>query len=297
MINRVNLIITHKCNLNCKHCYMDLLNQKQLNDDAIYEKTISVVDLLKKEGITEIMFTGGEIFTFSNIKNILMYSKEKGFKNIIFTNALNFDYDCLDYIDQVNISLDGDEKTHNYIRGNQKSYKKVIETLDILKKKDVRTNLQISVNKHNINSLDFLPGLLLEHLNIRNVNLISIIDKGNAANNNIFADSSFDYEVIKLLPKLYEETKYHIQFRTSLISKYDFQNCYINEMPIFPLWIDIVDDDYYVIKNTEYSGKLCEFNITNIKSMCYNIQQKLINKKVQEKEFINVEYEMEHIDS
>lgn len=296
MINRVNLIITHKCNLNCKHCYMDLLNQKQLNDDMICEKTINVIDFLKSKNINEIMFTGGEIFTFPFIKKLLIYSKERGFKNIIFTNCLNFDYTCLDYIDQVNVSLDGDEEIHNYIRGNKNSYKKVMEVLDELNNKKIWTNLQVSLNKENINKLNFLPELLLNHLNIRNVSLVSIVEKGNAISNNMFVNNAFDYEVLKLLPNLYEETKYHIQFRTSLISKYDFKNCYINELPIFPVWMDIIDDDYYLIKNTKYSGKLSEFSEEKIKNMCYNIQQKLIDKNLQEKEFVDIEYEIEHID-
>ena len=34
-------------------------------------------------------------------------------------------------------------------------------------------------------------------------------------------------------------------------SRYDFINNYINELPIFPVWIDIVDGDYYLIKNSK----------------------------------------------
>lgn len=275
---------------------MDLLKQKQLSDDIIYKQTIKVIDFLKDKNISEIMFTGGEIFTFPFIKKTLNYSKKRGFKNIIFTNCLNFDYDCLKYIDQVNVSLDGDEEIHNYIRGNKNSYNKVIEVLDELNKHNIWTNLQISMNWKNINRLDFLPELLLNHLNIRNVSLVSIIEKGNAIDNNMFVDNEFDYEVLKMLPDLYENTKYHIQFRTSLISKYDFKNCYVNELPIFPVWLDIIDDDYYIIKNTKYSGKLFEFSEEKIEEMCYNIQQKLIEKNIQSKDFVNIEYEIEHLD-
>lgn len=295
MIKRANIIITHKCNLNCKHCYMDLLHQKQLNDDEIYARTKKVIDMLKQQGIMEIMFTGGEIFTFKYIKEILEYSKSIGIKNIIFTNGLAFDNQCLEYIDQVNISLDGDKEIHNYIRGNNRSFDKVMEVLDILKEKDIWTTLQISLNDVNIQKLDFLPSLLLNHLNIRSVNLTTVVNQGNAVINNLTNDDEFDYKVLKLLPKLYEDTKYHIQFRPSLMSNYDFVNCYINEIPIFPVWIDIVDNNYYVIKDSSYSGKIDEFNVKKIEKMCYNIQQKFIEKKLFLHNYINVENEMESL--
>ncbi len=295
MIKRANIIITHKCNLNCKHCYMDLLHQKQLNDDEIYARTKKVVSMLKQQGIMEIMFTGGEIFTFKYIKEILEYSKSLGIKNIIFTNGLAFDNRCLDYVEQVNISLDGDKDTHNYIRGNNQSFDKVMEVLDILKGKDIWTTLQISLNEVNIKKLDFLPSLLLNHLNIRCVNLTSVINQGNAVINNMTTSYEFDYQVLKLLPKLYEDTKYHIQFRPSLMSKYDFVNCYINEIPFFPVWIDIIDNNYYIIKDSSYSGKIDEFNVKKIEKMCYNIQQKFIEKKLFLHDYINVENEMESL--
>lgn len=293
MINRVNIIVTHKCNLNCKHCYMELQSQKQLDDNTIYLKIIKTIDMLVKQGIKEIMFTGGEVFTFRYIKEVLKYSKEKGMKNIVFTNGLAFDIESLKYIDQVNVSLDGDEKSHNFMRGNANSFSKVMELLDILKNRDIWTNLQISLNNNNINSLNFLPSLLLTHLNIRLVNLTSISKEGNALKNNLAASDSFDYKVLSLLPDLYEKTKYHIQFRTSLISNYDFVNCYINELPIFPIWLDIIDNDYYIIKNSKYRGPIDKFDVKNIEKMCYNIQQKFIEKKLFLQDYINVEKEMQ----
>ena len=295
MINRVNIIVTHKCNLNCKHCYMDLQNQKQLTDDEVYMKTLKIIDILSDNNINEIMYTGGEIFTFKYAENILEYSKKKGIKNIIFTNGLEFDIKCLKYIDQVNVSLDGDEQIHNYIRGNKKSFKKVMELLDILKERNVWTNLQISLNDNNIDHLDFLPNLLLTHLNIRTVNLTSIINEGNAFKNKMSTSNNFDYKILKLLPNLYEKTKYHIQFRPSLISRYDFINNYINELPIFPVWIDIVDGDYYLIKNSKYSDDVSKFNVKNIEKMCYNIQQKFIEMKLYKQDYINIEKEMESL--
>lgn len=292
---RIFLEITDKCNLNCKHCYMDLQNQKQLTDDEVYMKTLKIIDILSDNNINEIMYTGGEIFTFKYAENILEYSKKKGIKNIIFTNGLEFDIKCLKYIDQVNVSLDGDEQIHNYIRGNKKSFKKVMELLDILKERNVWTNLQISLNDNNIDHLDFLPNLLLTHLNIRTVNLTSIINEGNAFKNKMSTSNNFDYKILKLLPDLYEKTKYHIQFRPSLISRYDFINNYINELPIFPVWIDIVDGDYYLIKNSKYSDDVSKFNVKNIEKMCYNIQQKFIEMKLYKQDYINIEKEMESL--
>lgn len=293
MINRVNLILTHKCNLNCKHCYMDLQSRKHISDKEIKERAKGLIKKLHYFGINEIMFTGGEIFTSPFIKDILKFSKNFKIKNIVFTNGFDFDYSCLKYIDQVNVSLDGNEKNHNQMRGNKNSYKKVLELLEKLKTSNIWTCVQMSIYEKNLKDIEDVAYLLSNYLNVRTVHLNGIIAKGNAINNNYCASDDINMQIIKKIKDLYRITKYHIQFKTSLISNYDYINNYVNEVPRIPVWIDLIDGDFYLIKNDlEFSGKIEEFQLEIIEDMYLNLQRKLINKKLEKNNYINIEKEL-----
>jgi len=296
MINRINLILTHKCNLNCKHCYMSLHNMKQESDEIILKNAKKLIKKLQKLGIDEIMFTGGEVFSFKYIRKLLEFSKSLNIKNIVFTNALSFDYSTLEYIDQVNVSLDGNEKNHNQLRGSDRSYSSVMKLLDELKKRDTWTCIQMSIHKDNINDLDDLPSLLMEHLNVRYVHLNGIISKGNALNSELVANNDINMAIINKLPELYQKTKYHIQFKTSLISKYDFKNNYINEIPRIPIWIDLIDNDFYLIKNNQkYNDFLERFDIISVEEMYKLLHNELKLKKLEGKDYINIEMELDSL--
>ena len=69
-----------------------------------------------------------------------MYAHKKGLKTTVTTNALNLKrkaHDLIDgRVDELFISLDGLEKTHNFIRGNNKSFQKAIEGIEYISSLD-----------------------------------------------------------------------------------------------------------------------------------------------------------------
>ena len=254
-----------------------------------------LLKVLKLNNFNEIMFTGGECTTYKYLLDILELSKKMDFKNIIFTNGLNVNNEILDYVDIVNLSLDGPKDIHNYIRQNNRSYQNVIQLLDTLREREIWTNLQVSVSDYNVNHLDFLDSVLLDHLNIRTVYLALILNFGNAYYNNLCCDSDIEDIIDKKLFQLYEDTRYHFQFKTSYISKYDFIQYYVNEIPSFPVWFDLVDSLYYVLKNTnKLSGMINNFEISKINIINRTIHKLLVDNKkiILNNNRINVENEI-----
>lgn len=59
-MNKINIIITHKCNLMCKHCYMNAGNMDFEETNIIFSKFKCVIQKIKEMGVKEIMLTGGE---------------------------------------------------------------------------------------------------------------------------------------------------------------------------------------------------------------------------------------------
>jgi MoaA/NifB/PqqE/SkfB family radical SAM enzyme len=116
------VIVTDKCNLSCKHCYVN-------NITAVvhpYEQVIDEMKQLYDMGVRILFFCGGETFLWrdgdKNIRDLVIEAKEMGFLivNVVTNGTYPID---LPEADLILLSLDGDKEHHNIIRG---------ETYDII---------------------------------------------------------------------------------------------------------------------------------------------------------------------
>lgn len=294
MNKKANIILTHNCNLKCLHCYINAKPCKEFFDKN-YKKTIDVIDKLKNNGFQEIMFTGGECMIFPKLIDLIEYAKSKGFLVSIFTNGMIYNEQIFNLVDLVHISIDGPELIHNFIRQNENSYNNVIKVLDYLKKIDKYTILQMTINNKNYKDIDFLINLTLNHLNVRTVKFAFTSVSGRAKKNSIYCDNNMIHYINNKLSELFIKTKYHIQFLTNLFNKYDFENYCLTGIAGFPLWIDIPDNNYYLLNN-EISKvyDLNDFNLNVIKEESVKYLDILtVNKKlIEREEDIDIEQEL-----
>jgi MoaA/NifB/PqqE/SkfB family radical SAM enzyme len=73
--NKKRLIweITSKCNLSCKHCFINT----NLNKDISFQECLKIIDMLKKNKMFgKVMITGGEPFIREDIFELLLYIKK-----------------------------------------------------------------------------------------------------------------------------------------------------------------------------------------------------------------------------
>ncbi len=152
-LKHIDFFINQKCNLKCKHCYvnpeMDKLENISLQN--LKETLTQAINL----GVRTIGCTGKEpLLTFERTKEIFefLYEKKKTNANILYgivTNGTLLDEKKakvlndlkLDYLD---ISIDGTEEIHDSIRGKG-TYKSSMKNLD----KILNLNLN-HLNKNNI---------------------------------------------------------------------------------------------------------------------------------------------------
>src|SRR4030042_6025043 len=109
------LVVTNKCNLRCRHCRVT----SRGTDDMSFEETITILDSFYREGGRTVYIEGGEPFIWHdrqhNVEDIIEYAHEKGFlAAIIYTNGT---MPIKTSADTVFVSVDGLQKTHDYIRG------------------------------------------------------------------------------------------------------------------------------------------------------------------------------------
>lgn len=278
-MNKINLILTHNCNLRCEHCYISA-GEENNGSVKILEKTKKMIDFLAENNFSEIMFTGGECTILDEIIEIVKYAKKKEFLVGVFTNGMILKKELFNLVDRVTLSIDGPEKVHNKIRQNDKSFQNLLRTLDYLKSIDKHTTIQYTVNQYNYDKTDFLAELILNHLNIRNFKFEFTKQMGRARNTGLYSSDKFQYTIISLLEKLYEKTDFHVQFKTNLISKYDFKQYYLNENVFFPIWFDLVKDNYYMFENDIKNKIYYEEIISKIKKMNLKANYKLSKIKL-----------------
>ncbi len=145
--------LTHNCNLNCRHCY---LPGRKRRGELSYSEVCSVLDQLAEQGCLHLNLTGGEIFTRSDIFQILKFARRKGFYIILLTNGTLLTPEIADRlkdlnINQVDISLYGmTEKTHESVTRSPGSLQKSLEGISFLEERNVPLCIKMTVMNLNV---------------------------------------------------------------------------------------------------------------------------------------------------
>ncbi len=127
---------TRKCNLSCLHCY---------SSSAPHLKGMLDINALKKflpyafaHGYNNISISGGEPFMYTELAELLIYSKSLGFQNTVASNGMLLlserNKRILNYIDLIAISVDGPRELHDHIRGQIGAFDKMLNGIELLKK-------------------------------------------------------------------------------------------------------------------------------------------------------------------
>lgn len=120
------VIVTDKCNLKCRHCSVN-------NITAVihpYEQIKKEMKQLYEMGIRILFFCGGETFLWKDsgktLRNLVIEAKQMGFLIVNVVTNGTFPID-LPEADLILLSLDGDRKRHNEIRGD--TYDTIMENI------------------------------------------------------------------------------------------------------------------------------------------------------------------------
>ena len=203
--------INNECNLNCKHCRVLEKNDKyQLS-------TMQAKELLSQlwyNGTTDLNFSGGEPFLRKDLFELLRYANK--FQSIVITtNGTLIDEEiCKRLSDfsnvKLSISLDGMEKTHDTFRRKKGTFQKVINTLPILNKYNIKYAIKYTLSKETADDvLDVVK--LIGTIGAKEFNVRRVIAFGNADEKMLLPNE----EYIKIISNIIEKCdEYGIKFRT-----------------------------------------------------------------------------------
>jgi len=157
----VTLELTHRCPLNCQHCY----NNLPMGDEAARTAELSaeeyyrILDQLADAGSLWLLFTGGEIFARRDFLDIYTYAKRKGFIITLFTNATMISPRIADYLAEwrpfsIEITLYGrSRETYEELTRIPGSYDACLRGIRLLKERKLPLTVKtvaVTVNKHEI---------------------------------------------------------------------------------------------------------------------------------------------------
>lgn len=156
----LDLHITKKCNLNCKHCYLsdkEKIDGKNMDFNILSNIVSDYISIQPPfPSPKKIVLSGGEPTLHPEIEKILNFINKKhegrliipsngyGVSKLLKTGAI------LDR-NRVQISIDGNKEIHNKIRG-EGSFTTAINALEDLVKTGKKTHIFFTINKFNESS-------------------------------------------------------------------------------------------------------------------------------------------------
>jgi radical SAM enzyme (rSAM/lipoprotein system) len=160
---------TLRCNLDCLHCGSDCKKEAAVKDMPLADFIRALDDITEivEPNKTMIVLTGGEPLLRKDLADCGRQLYQRGFPWGFVSNGLHLTRSRLVSLYNVGlravtISLDGLEDSHNWLRGNSRSFDKAIEAIELLCEiPDLRFDVVSCVNEKNFHELDQLKDLLL----------------------------------------------------------------------------------------------------------------------------------------
>ncbi|MFX0164001.1 MAG: radical SAM protein [Promethearchaeota archaeon] len=216
----LQLHITEKCNLKCIHCYegksprkdTNLLTSKEIFD--LLDEYNDFLRVLKAKGT--VYFTGGEPILDSNLSSYISKASKLGMHTMVLSNGTLINNSKAKELYKVGtnfvqISIDGLEKTHDYIRGLG-SFQKATEGLENCFKVGLNTTVMTTLSKLNADEIEGIILHCIEH-NVSRIAFGRLVPVGNGVEllSQIFTKSETLklFKTIKDLKRKYEN---HIDF-------------------------------------------------------------------------------------
>jgi radical SAM protein with 4Fe4S-binding SPASM domain len=172
---------THKCNLNCKHCYSESgnISKKELST----EEAIKVVDQIANFGVTSLAFSGGEPLMRKDFFEVASHAVDAGLYVSLATNGTLLNQEDVRKLKEigvnyVEVSLDGsDSKTHDQFRGKTGAFSQSLQGLKNCVKENLCTCLAVTATKNNLKEIPSLLELA-ENIGVKRFTLFNFVPTG-----------------------------------------------------------------------------------------------------------------------
>ena len=176
--------LTRRCNLACKHCYMDA--SQKMDDELSLEEGVRVVDDLARMKIPILILTGGEPLMSHNFFPLAFHAQKAGLRTVISTNGTLITPEVAGLLAEagiryVGVSLDSVlPARHDDFRGVPGAFDRALQGLRNARDAGLKTGLRITLTKDNWQDVPALLNLAIEE-NIPRFCLYHLVPTGRGA--------------------------------------------------------------------------------------------------------------------
>jgi radical SAM protein with 4Fe4S-binding SPASM domain len=145
-LESLNLCLTNKCNLRCKHCYM--FSGAPLENELQTSEILDLLRAFRRHGGCALTLSGGEITEREDLKEIITAANELHLTTTLLTNGTAWTVDLVEYtsdkIAEVQVSIDGyNEESNSKIRGIG-GFNRALDTVQHFYDKNVRVTVTVT---------------------------------------------------------------------------------------------------------------------------------------------------------
>jgi 12,18-didecarboxysiroheme deacetylase len=177
--------VTRKCNLNCIHCYSESEN-KCYDGEMNTDQAVRFIDDLAGFGVPVLLLSGGEPLLRPDLFDLITYTRKKGIRCVISTNATMISGDVAEKLGRaglsyVGVSIDGIGKVHDHFRGCNGAFDFALKGIRNCMNAGIKVGLRFTITKNNA---DQIPGVfkLLETENIPRICFYHLVYTGRGLN-------------------------------------------------------------------------------------------------------------------
>lgn len=155
------LELTHRCNLDCVHCYVNLpANDREARSrELTFEECCRVIDAMVEEGCFYLLITGGEPLLRRDFRDIYLYAKRSGLLITLFTNGCLVTPDTADFLSEyppfsIEITLyEASEAVYEQVTEVPEAYRKCLRGIRLLRERHLPLKLKtvgLSINQREV---------------------------------------------------------------------------------------------------------------------------------------------------
>jgi radical SAM protein with 4Fe4S-binding SPASM domain len=153
----LELQLTHRCNLSCKHCYLGRPKNIELNLDSLRKILKEFEDI---QGL-RLIISGGEPMLYSNFWEFNSILPDYNFRKVLLTSGWFLGKeDALKLnVNEVQVSLDGMKDGHDALRGKG-SFRRAITAMESAREAGIDLSVATMVHPYNLNDFPKMSEML-----------------------------------------------------------------------------------------------------------------------------------------
>jgi radical SAM protein with 4Fe4S-binding SPASM domain len=153
----LELQITDRCNLRCRHCYIG----DGLRQDLPLEKILKILKEFEEIQGLRLLLSGGEPLLHPHFWEMNEVLRNYPFRSVLLSNGSLITEEIAKRlrVHEVQVSLDGMKEGHGSIRGKG-TFEKTVQSIDHLQEVNIQVSIATMIHRKNLHEFDSLASLI-----------------------------------------------------------------------------------------------------------------------------------------